>query len=48
MCSKCEELDFKIQQCRKFISAGLDAVTLERICEWIRELERNKDAVRHE
>jgi hypothetical protein len=47
MCNKCEELDFKIQQCRKFISAGLDAVTLEKIRDWIQELERRKQAVLH-
>ena len=47
MCDKCEELDFKIQQCRRFITAGLDAVTVQRIHDWIGELERRKEAVQH-
>jgi hypothetical protein len=45
MCERCEQLEAKIQRYRSFIAQGLDDLTVERIKELIKELERRKEAM---
>jgi hypothetical protein len=45
MCDRCQQLESKIQQYRRFVTQGLDALTVERIKGLILELEQRKEAM---
>jgi hypothetical protein len=38
MCDKCNKLEVRISQCRKFLADSLDAVTRERIAQLLEDL----------
>jgi hypothetical protein len=45
MCDKCQQLETKIQHYRWIAAQPFDSLTAERIKEFIRELERRKEAM---
>jgi len=45
MCDKCQQLEKKIQHCRKFVAQGFDKLTVERINELIAELEQRRQQI---
>jgi hypothetical protein len=47
MCDKCQQLETRIQRCRKFLSQGLDSATFERINALIQELQERKETIKH-
>ena len=44
MCDKCQQLETKIQHYRMIATQAFDSLTVERMKEFIRELERRKEA----
>lgn len=44
MCEQCQQIDERIRRARKFASAGLDDLTVERINQLIQDLQRSKAA----
>jgi hypothetical protein len=47
MCSQCDDLDRKISRYREIATAALDALTVQRIKELIRDLEQQRAAMQH-
>jgi hypothetical protein len=45
MCDKCQQLEAKIQHYRTIANQAFDSLTVERMKEFIRELERRKEAM---
>jgi hypothetical protein len=45
MCDKCQQLETRIDRCRKFVAQGLDPLTVERINGLIQELQQRKEAM---
>jgi hypothetical protein len=45
MCDKCQQLESKIQRYGKFVTQGLDRLTIERINGLIQQLEQEKQAM---
>ncbi len=45
MCDKCQQLETKIQHYRMIPSESFDSLTVERIKEFVRELELRKEAM---
>jgi hypothetical protein len=45
MCEQCQQIDEKIRRARKLATGGFDSLTVERITQMIRDLERSKDAI---
>jgi hypothetical protein len=45
MCQKCEELDRRIEHCRRFITGASDALTIDRIHGLIENLQRLRASV---
>jgi hypothetical protein len=45
MCDKCQQLESKIQRYGKFVTQGLDPLTIERINRLIQQLEQEKQAM---
>jgi hypothetical protein len=45
MCEQCEQIDEKIRRYRRFLTLGLDALTVDRIDGLIQELQKRKLAL---
>lgn len=45
MCDKCQQLETKIQHYRMIATQAFDSLTVERIKEFVRELELRKEAM---
>ena len=45
MCDKCQQLETKIQHYRMIATQAFDALTVERIKEFVGELELRKEAM---
>ena len=45
MCDKCKQLETKIQHYRMIATQAFDSLTVERIKEFVRELELRKEAM---
>jgi hypothetical protein len=45
MCDECQQLETQIKHHRRFVTAGLDDLTTERIKRLIVELEQRRDAL---
>jgi hypothetical protein len=45
MCEKCEQLQIRIDRCRRIVAQGLDPLTVERINELIQELQQRRKAM---
>jgi hypothetical protein len=45
MCDKCQQLEHTIQHYRRLVSQCLDRMTVERVNELIRELQKRKEAM---
>jgi hypothetical protein len=45
MCDRCQQLETAIKRYRKFVTQGLDPLTIERINALIKQLVAEKDAM---